>query len=287
MNRARRGTAFVAGLGLTLAVPVAAASADVGRGTASTTAAQRLDVTIGGWAENALVLPDGDVLVANLGANRVQRIDEATHEISTVAEVAAPGGLAVDGTTLYVVTGNSPTSVATREGGVLALDLESGERRTVVDGLGEANGLARLPGGDLAYTVTLGSGTGVHRVNPATGEDRLLTSAVPGPNGLATGPDGQLYVGSTMLGTITRVDAESGADSHVGGISVAVDDFAFLPDGRIVAATFLGFVDIIDLQTGRSRPLGAGHLGATSAGPAPGGGILVTTATGRVTVIEG
>ncbi|MGO1165104.1 MAG: SMP-30/gluconolactonase/LRE family protein [Janibacter sp.] len=278
---------MAAGLGLVLAGPVTAASADVGSGSASTPTAERLDVSIGGWAENALVLPDGDILVSNLGANRVQRIDGETHEISTVAEVAAPGGLAVDGTTLYVVTGNSPTSVATREGGVLALDLASGERRTVVAGLGEANGLTRLPGGDLAYTVTLGHGMGVHRVDPDTGKDRLLTSAVPSPNGIATGPDGRLYVGSTMLGTITRVDAESGARSHVGGISVVVDDFAFLPDGRIVAATFLGFVDIIDPQTGRSRPVGAGNLGATSAGPAPGGGILVTTATGRVTVIEG
>lgn len=278
------GAAAVAGLGLLLGGPLPGATAAPTGATADSSSAA-LDVHIGGWAENALVLPDSDVLVSNLGAGLVQRIDADTHEVSTVAEVAGPGGLAVDGGTLYVVTGNSPASVVTREGGVLAIDLESGTRRSVVDGLGEANGLTRLPGGDLAYTVTLGHGTGVHRVDPDTGEDHLLTDAVPSPNGIAAGPDGQAYVGSTALGTITRVDVESGARAHVGGISTAVDDFAFLPDGRIVAATFLGFVDVIDPRTGRSRPLGAGHLGATSAAPAP-GGILVTTATGRVAVIE-
>lgn len=49
---------------------------------------------------------------------------------------------------------------------------------------------------------------------PGTGERRLLTGAIPTPNGLAVGPDGQAYVGSTLLGTISRVDPDTGAHVH-------------------------------------------------------------------------
>lgn len=51
----------------------------------STQQAERLDVNVGGWAEHLLVLPDGDILVSNLGRGRIQRIDAMTREISTVA----------------------------------------------------------------------------------------------------------------------------------------------------------------------------------------------------------
>lgn len=187
--RVRTGVAAAAGAAMVLAGPVAGATADATN--QSTQQAARLDVNVGGWAENLLVLPDGDILGSNLGKGRSQRIDATTHKISTVAEVAAPGGLALAGDTLYAVTGNSPDTDLTRKGGIVAIDLATGDQSTVTTGLGEANGLARLPGGDLVLTVTLGPGTGVHRVDPGTGERRLLTAAIPTPNGLAVGPDGQ------------------------------------------------------------------------------------------------
>lgn len=186
----------MAGLVLLLAGPAASAQATPDA-TTVTAASERLDVTVGGWAENVLPLPNGDVLVSNLSRGLVQRIDGGTHEITTVAEVAGPGGMAVDGDTLYVVTGNSPLSVITGEGGVLALDLRSGERRTVVDGLGEANGLARLPGGDLVYTVTLGAGSGVHRV---AGTSLFVDD-------LDVLPDGRIVV-STVTGRVVALNLE-------------------------------------------------------------------------------
>lgn len=66
-----------------------------------------------------------------------------------------------------------------------------------------------------------------------------------------------------------------------------MDDFAVLPDGRIIAATVLGFVDELDPSTGRSRPLTGGHLGATSARVVPDGRVVVSTMTGRVVTIDG
>lgn len=154
-----------------------------------------LDVQLGGWAANSAVLPDGDVLVSNLTGGMVQRIDAGTRRVSTVVSLPSPGGLAVRGDTLYAVVGNTPASVLSRQGGVVAVDLVTGARRTVLSGLGEANGLELLPGGDLVLTVTLGAGTGVHRLDPATGRSRLLTTSVPSPNGLAVGAVGEVYVG--------------------------------------------------------------------------------------------
>lgn len=281
---ARAGAAAAVALAMVLGGPVTVVAAEPT--SQSSARAEVLDVNVGGWAENVLPLPDGDVLVSNLTGNKVQRIDGRTSQITTVASVPSPGGLAIDGRTLYVVTGNSPTSAVKPEGGVLAIDLDTGEQRSVVSGLGEANGLGRLPDGDLVLTVTLGRGTGVHRVDPDTGEDRLLTTSIPSPNGLAVGPDGQAYVGSTLLGTITRVDPDTGQHAKVAGISAIVDDFGFLPDGRVVAATIPGFIDELDLETGRSRPLAAGFVGATSARPAPGGGVVVSTVSGRVTIVD-
>lgn len=247
---------------------------------------ESLDVNIGGWAEGSAILPDGDILVSNLSKSLVQRIDSRTHEISTVAEVADPSQMVVDGNTLYVVTGNSPASVLTPRGGVLAIDLSTGVRRTVTAGLGEANGMARLPDGDLIVSVTLGSGAGVHRLDPRTGERRKLTSSFPTPNGVAVGPQGQLYVGSTLLGTVFRVDPSSGTATRVAGQSTSLDDFDVRSDGTIVAATTLGFIDELDPATGRSHKLLSGYVGGTAVRLISDDRAVVTTATGRVVIVD-
>ena len=243
-------------------------------------------VEIGGWVENVIPLPDGDILVSALGRGLVQRIDGTTHEVTTIAEVADPGGLARHGDTLHVATGNSVRSAVTRAGGVVAIDLTTGAQRSVVTGLGQVNGLARLPGGDLVLTVTVGRGAGVQRVDPATGSARRLTSAVRGANGIAVGPAGQVYAGSTLAGTIIRVDPDTGEHARAAGVSPLLDDVDVLPDGRIVAATTLGHVDLLDPATGRRRTLSRGHLGATSARLAADGTVIVSTIGGRVLALD-
>ncbi|WP_114201606.1 PQQ-binding-like beta-propeller repeat protein [Janibacter anophelis] len=151
------------------AVAAAAAPTTAGLASADAARAAEVDVRIGGWAEGSAILPDGDILVSNLTGHRIERIDAQSHQIRAVAEVADPSQMVVDGDTLYVVTGNSPASVFLRKGGVVAIDLSTGARRTVTSGLGEANGLARLPDGELIVSVTLGHGAGVHRVDPPHG----------------------------------------------------------------------------------------------------------------------
>lgn len=251
----------------------------------ATAAPANLDVNVGGWAENTLPLPGGDILVSNLTGNAVQRINGSTGAVSTVASVPSPGGLGLRGDTLYVVTGNSPLSALTRAGGVISINLSTGARKTHVSGLGEANGLALLPDGDVVYDVTVGPGTGVHRLRPSTGQSRVLTTSIIGPNGLAVGPDGQVYVGSTVTGSIRRLNPDTGLHTQVASGSVALDDFAFLPDGRIVAATVLGFIDLINPATGANSPLASGFVGATSAKPTADGRIVISTTFGRVTTI--
>lgn len=277
------GTALVAGL-MTVATGSVASAPALGSVTSAQGSAA-VDVRVGGWAENVRPLPGDDVLMSNLGKGLVQRV-APTGEISTVAKIAAPGGMALNGSTLYVVTGNSPVSAVTRDGGVLAVDLTTGATRSVVGGLGEANGLDRLPDGDLVLTVTLGAGAGVQRLDPVTGELRLLTTSIPSPNGLAVGPDGQAYVGSTLLGTISRVDPDTGRTTRVAGTSAVIDDFDVRPDGRIIAFTQLGFVDELDPATGRSRPVAWGCPGGTSIKLRPGGGAVLSTVTGRVVSLD-
>lgn len=268
------------------AVGAVAAPTAAGLSTAEAARAAEVDVRIGGWAEGSAILPDGDILVSNLTGHRVERIDAQTHEISTVAEVADPSQMVVDGDTLYVVTGNSPASVFLRKGGVMAIDLSTGARRTVTSGLGEANGMARLPDGDLIVSVTLGHGAGVHRVDPRTGERRQLTSSFPTPNGVAVGPDGTVYVGSTLLGAVHEVDPTTGATTRVAGVSTSLDDFDVRSDGTIVGATTLGFIDELDSETGRSRPLLSGYVGGTAVRLISDHQAVVTAATGRVVVVD-
>lgn len=283
MHRLIRATTIaVAAAGL-LGAPALSASASAPTSMAAATT--DLDVSIGGWAEAAALLPDGDVLVTSLFDHRVLRVDAQTQQISTVAEVADPSAMVVDGNTLYVVTGNSAASLVTRAGGVLAIDLVTGARRTVVDRLGEANGLTRLPDGDLVLTVTLGHEAGVHRIDPQTGERRKLTSSFPTPNGVNVGPGGEIYVASTLLGAIFRVDPVTGQTTRVAGTSTSLDDFDVRSDGTIVGATTLGFIDALDPSTGRSRPLLSGYTGATQVRLLTDHRAVVTTATGRVVTV--
>lgn len=277
----------MAGIGMALggASTAIAQPAETPDTTASSSKAT-FSAQISGWAENVAVLPDGDLVVTNFANHLVQRIDRETTQVTTIAQVASPGGLAVDGDTLYVTRGNHPASLVDKKGGIVAIDLTTGDKRTVITRLGMANGLDQLPGGDLVYTVTMGGGTGVHRIDPASGEDRILTTGVATPNGIAVGPDGQPYVGSTLHGSITRVDADSGDREVVAGTTVGIDDFGFRPDGTIVAASSTGAIDELDPATGRSRPLRLGYFGATSAKPVPGGGVAVTTMAGRVLILD-
>lgn len=270
-----------------LGVPnaVAAPLTSIASAATAANATARLDTNVGGWAENTLPLPGGDVLISNLTGNAVQRINGSTGAVTTVASVPSPGGLGLRGDTLYVVTGNSSLSALTRAGGVVSINLTTGARTTHVSGLGEANGLALLPDGDVVYDVTVGPGTGVHRLRPSTGQSRVLTTGIVAPNGLAVGPDGQVYVGSTVTGTIRRLDPATGAHTQVASGSVGLDDFAFLADGRIVAATVLGFIDLISPTTGANRPLASGFVGATSAKPTADGRIVISTTFGAVTTI--
>lgn len=242
-----------------------------------------LELRLGSWIEDSVALPDGDLVVSDLGGGTLRRIDADTGAVSLLARVPGPGGLAVRGGTVYVATGNSPASAVSRAGGVAAVDLATGRVRTVVAGLGQANGLAPLPGGDLALAVTFGPGAGVLRITPS-GTTRQLTSSVPTANGLAVGPDGRIYVGSTVNGTVTRVEPDTGRTSPAGGISALIDDFSFLPDGRIVAATTLGQVDVIDPVRRTARPVAGGFGPATSA-TATSDTVVVTTTSGRVTSI--
>ncbi|MGZ8176293.1 SMP-30/gluconolactonase/LRE family protein [Williamsia sp. SKLECPSW1] len=266
-------TSAMVSLVLTSGVATAVAAPSVPRTT-----------TIGGWAENSATGPDGSVYVSDLTGSAVLRRPPGGGAFTTLRRLPNPGGLVVDGTTLYAVVGDTPVSVFTDAGGVVAVDLRTGAQRTVASGLGETNGLARLPDGRLVVTVTAGRGAGLQLIDPGTGARRLLTDAITTPNGLAVGPDGMAYVGSSVTGEITRVDPGDGATSPAARTIPSLDDFDFLPDGRIVAATNVGQISVVDLSDRSVVPFGGPMLGATSA-KRSGGQVVVTTALGSVTTV--
>lgn len=143
----------------------------------------------------------GDLVVAELLSGSVVRADGADpSQRAALATLAVPSGLAAAGDDLWAADWATGLVLQLVDaGGVLA------PPRVVASGLANPEGLAVLPGGDLAV-VESGAGR-VSRIDPATGAvstiaDGLGLGAAPPPlvpptwifNGLAVGERGELYV---------------------------------------------------------------------------------------------
>lgn len=182
------------------------------------------------------VAPDGSLVVAVQGENRVIRIDPATGATRLLAETPRPWGIwiAPDGAVLFSSAGD----VVRRE--------PDGRTTTIARFAVDAGPVAVAPGGDVLVGVAdhrvyrirggavepyagggaelstphgfafpadgslLVSDTGNDRIARVDGTTRAVTTYADGvrvPNGIALGPDGSLYVTESQGRRVTRIDA--------------------------------------------------------------------------------
>ena len=100
-------------------------------------------------------------------------------------------------------------------GSVVRLDPESPDDRVVVaSGLAEPAGLA-AHGGDLYVADRSGAVLQVLDEGAVLETPRAVATGLSGPEGVAVGGDGSLYVVEVEAGRVTRVDVESGAAAAV------------------------------------------------------------------------
>jgi DNA-binding beta-propeller fold protein YncE len=154
--------------------------------------------------------PSGNVLVCDIGNNRIRRIDLKTGQIDTYAGTGekkpTPDGAPLEGTPL-----NEPRSMDLDPKGNLYLVLRQGNAVYRIDS--NAKKIYHL------------AGTG-EKGNTGDGAD-ARQAKLNGPKGIAYSTDGGVYIADTENHTIRRIDLKSGVITTVLGTGERGDG----PDG--------------------------------------------------------
>ena len=159
---------------------------------------------------DAIPLEDGSVLVAELATGTISRAAaSAAHEKKVVAE-----GLA--GPTQMVLGKDGALYVTEAAGKLTRIDMGSGAKTTVAEGLALPEGLAQTPWG--TFIVAEAAAARLVEIDPVTGSKRSVAEQLPiglpaGPGmpppyvvtGVAVGADGQVYFSANRNNAIYRV----------------------------------------------------------------------------------
>ena len=152
-----------------------------------------------GRLESIIADARGRLFFTDLTENRLLRIDKPGAEPRVLAtDIERPGGLAWDpaGSLVTGFSGGAQSGLPSNDAaGLLKIDPETGERKPFVDGLDQANGLARGPDG--SYYTSNNIGGEIVRVSPA-GEPSVFAQS-ESPNGLAIDSSGKyLFAAETF-----------------------------------------------------------------------------------------
>lgn len=224
-----------------------------------------------GTLENLAFDGQGGLLLSETNATGtpggIRRLSPTGVKTTVVPGVTSPGGLVVDGRTLFFTSGNGITSGAFNkaDGAINEVDLDSGAVSTVATGLVMPNGMTRLPNGDLVVSRDLGKGS-MTRVT-ATGAKSPFAPAATSTNGMAVdAARGLFYVDSTFNARteISVVDLASGA--VVRRITIpgfgplnSADDLTRGADGNLyVALNVAGKVVRVNPDTGAQCTIATG-----------------------------
>ncbi len=205
-----------------------------------------VDVTFNRALEVARVSPDGSLTIL------------ATLPQATVGNAIVSGIVRMADGTLYV------NYNAGSQSGIWRIPPSGGTPRRVVAiaGAGALNGLAYDPGQHALYATDSSLGV-VWKVSLADDTASIwaqgtqlqpATATGKGANGLKV-HDGAVWVSNTTLGTLLRIpiqrDGTAGATSVAAQGVTGIDDFAFAPDGEVVAAqNALSEASIVNVHTG-------------------------------------
>lgn len=272
------------------------------------------------FPEAPVLLEGGALAFVEMGPERgwIARVDANGSDKRTLAVTGRPNGLALDRHGhLWVAE--------TAQRAVLRLDPD-GTVTTMAEGFQGRrfcflNDLAFGPCGDLYVTDSgiemeevapggelhpefrsLRYDGRVYRIDPTSGEVTLVDEGIAFTNGLAFGPDGNLYVAETLTGTIHRYECRDGVP--IGGREVfgnVVSDFdpavlqgpdgiKFGADGRLYTCVF-GQGDVTVLDAGgvvvQRLPAGGGLPTNLCFGEPGSGRLYVTEAeTGTIRVLR-
>ncbi|SEE55461.1 hypothetical protein SAMN04490220_8340 [Rhodococcus jostii] len=297
------GTALCAGL---LVVAPAAAGPAFSPPAGACTPWSASEVASGaGVLENLAFDGSGTMLVSRTGLVGGGALDGVRPDgtvTPVVPEVEAPGGIAVDGADAYFATGNSFAAGVTgsTNGTVDVVNLDTGDTRTLAEGLVMPNGLVRLSNGDILTARNLGSGAGLTRVpaaDPHTPE--VVRTDLGTVDGLAV-HDGNVYTVTTFDTTTTlRILRENDLSGPVVSVELpgsgplnAADDLTVGPDGIVyVAYNGGGRVVRVDPATGESCALASGLplVSSVRFGAGPGwdpDALYATSFTGKIYKLE-
>ncbi|MFI6774986.1 SMP-30/gluconolactonase/LRE family protein [Nocardia sp. NPDC050412] len=206
------------------------------------------------WSENVGYDAQGNLWVSRLYRNEVQRYDNAGRLTATVP-VEFPGAIRLgpDGL-LYVVFGDSPTSVL-RPGGVVRFDPNDPRPAVFASGFTMPNGAAF----DALGNLYVASSLGVIRIRPDGGVDADWTAwaKYTGANGIVV-RDNSIYLSmnGNTLGRIVRFPIDDPgrvtvlADLTVSpGIPDFADDFVIDDAGVLYVTTLTGQLIRVDPGT--------------------------------------
>ncbi|MEW5816940.1 MAG: SMP-30/gluconolactonase/LRE family protein [Spirochaetota bacterium] len=172
--------------------------------------------------EGPVVLPDGSLLVAEMGPDRgcVTRISPDGSEKKMIARTGRPNGLALDASgTVWIAESRTPSLLRMTMEGKVELFLSGCNGEPFLF----PNDLAFAPDGSLYMTdsgiliadfapggkvradyKTLSIDGRVYRIDTGTGRCERIDSGILFPNGIAFGPDDFLYVNETLTGNVYR-----------------------------------------------------------------------------------
>lgn len=271
MGRTGRGiwaltlaTTIVAGLGS--AAPAFAAEPD---GCAE----WQVETLASGLEQVENLEPDGQGGFYLSGDTKVYHVDGSGQVRTVLENLAAPGGLQLDGTDLYILT--------RQDGKLWRLDTVTGEFTWLTDFPG--NGLLRLPDGNFLTTwvgTEGGPSRGVSHYDTDTGAVTANWAPVPRGEGLALSPDHRtVYTDDLFTGQVYRIPLDTpdrwSVLTTVPGLIPGLDDLATSADGDIyVAAHLTGVIHRVDADSGATcavtTELPVGWAGPSSVRIAPG-----------------
>ncbi|RVW00191.1 SMP-30/gluconolactonase/LRE family protein [Rhodococcus xishaensis] len=204
--------------------------------------------------------PDGEGGFYLSGDTKVYHVDAAGQVRTVLDGMFAPGGLQLDGSSLYFLT---------RQDGMLhQLDTTTGKSEEL--GSFPGNGLLRLPDGDLLTTWvgTEGfSSKGISRYFPESGDFTENWATVPRSEGLALSPDHRaVYTDDLFTGQIVRVPLDSPNEwtvvGRLPGFLPGPDDLTMSQEGMLyVTAHIEGAVYRVDPNTGATCIVASGLSG--------------------------
>ncbi len=159
--------------------------------------------------EGMVWLPDGSLVLAEQGKNRLLRFDFNTKQLTTFIRLenktghAGIDGIVFDPMTRTIVVPDSPNGTLLRVSG-------DGKNSQIV-----AHGMVRPTGADIEpdgnILVADENGNAVRRV-PASGGAPQLVARVLVPDDVVVDANGNIYINTLGDGAIHRIDARTGRD---------------------------------------------------------------------------